>query len=73
MVSRAAFADHGVDAALGERGPELVGVVAAVGPELAGSQPAGEEFVDQRQQVSALVLVAGGEPDRERDTVSVDG
>jgi hypothetical protein len=47
--------------------------VAAVGPELGRADPAPLEFVEQRQQVAALVLVAGAELDRERQPAGVDG
>ena len=48
-------------------------MVAAVGPDLAGPELALEQLVDQRQQVVALVVVAGREPDREREPVGVYG
>lgn len=73
MAAAAAFADHRLDAALGELVAQRLGVVAAVGPDLGWPQTAGEQLVDQRQQVPAFVLVAGGQPDSERGAVCVDG
>src|SRR5204862_6020970 len=46
--------------------------VAAVGPKLARPQPLSLQLVQQRQQVAALVLVAGAELDRERLAAGVD-
>jgi hypothetical protein len=48
-------------------------VVAAIGPELAGPDPADKERVDEWQQMAPLVLVAGGEPDCKRRPASVYG
>jgi hypothetical protein len=47
--------------------------VAAVGPQLARPDPSLGERVHKRQQVALLVLVAGPEPDRERQPTRVDG
>ena len=52
---------------------ELFGVVAAVGPELAGLDPATGECVQEREQVAAFVFVPGGQPDFERLPVAIDG
>ena len=63
LVFAAWLADPWLDAA-GEEGVfEFVRGVAAVGPELAGLDPALGEEVEQRQQMSTLVFVAGREPD----------
>jgi len=74
---RVALAPSSADLRLDPPRPQLLtqrlGVVAAVGPELAGAQAAGEQLVDQRQQVAPLVLVPGGKPDRKRSAVGVDG
>jgi hypothetical protein len=51
---------------------ERFGVVATVGPELLGALAAGEQLVDQRQQVALFVLVAGRDADGERGAVAVD-
>lgn len=64
VAGAAAFADHGLDAAFGDGVAQWLAVVAAVGPELVGAQAAGEELVQQRQQLLAFVVVAG--PDRQR-------
>ena len=47
--------------------------IAAVGPELAGRQTTRLQSVKQRQQMGALVLVAGTDPDRKRGTGGIDG
>jgi hypothetical protein len=52
---------------------QRLGVVAAVGPDLGGAQAAGEQLIDQRQQVALLVLVPGRKPDGKRGAVGVDG
>jgi hypothetical protein len=68
----AASADPRLDRPLAQLLAKRLGVVAAVGPELARAQRAGEQLVDQRQQVAPLVLVAGRQPDRQRGAVCVD-
>jgi len=52
---------------------ELGRGVAAVCPELAGAKAAGEQLVDERQQLAALVLVGRPDPDREGGAAGVDG
>jgi hypothetical protein len=52
---------------------ELGRGVAAVCPELGGLQAAGEQLVDERQQLAALVLVGRADPDREGRAACVDG
>jgi hypothetical protein len=47
--------------------------VAAVCPQLGGAEAAGEQLVDERQQVAPLVLVARPGPDREGRAARVDG
>jgi hypothetical protein len=46
--------------------------VAAVGPQLGRLDADGGELVEQRQQVAALVLVAGAEQDRQRQPALLD-
>ncbi len=48
FAGSAAFADLGLDAAVEELVAERLGVVAAVGPQLAGSDALLEQLVDQR-------------------------
>ncbi len=73
FVRTAALADSRFDLALAQRLRERLGVVAAVCPQFGGPQRALEQRVDQRQQVSLLVFVAGGEPHLEREAVGVYG
>lgn len=73
VAGSAWLADAGADLSLGESLLERRGGVAAVCPELVGVDAGGGELVEQRQQVAPFVFVAGGEPDRERLTGSVDG
>lgn len=72
LVPAAAFADHRLDPAGAQLLTQPVGVIAAIGPQLDGSQSTREQLVDQGQQMPAFVLVAGGQPDRERDAGSID-
>jgi len=62
--------DARLDAALADRVFERGGGVAAVSPELLWLDAAREQPVEQRQQLLALVLVAGAERDRERRPVA---
>src|SRR5206468_1784864 len=71
LVWAAALADAGLDLALAQRPRERARVVAAVGPDLVGPDPARRQRVEQGQQVPALVLVAGREPDLERRPAGV--
>jgi len=64
--------DPRLDRALPQLLAQRLGVVAAVGPQLARAQPASEQLVHQRQQVALLVLVAGRQPDRQRGAGRVD-
>jgi hypothetical protein len=73
LAAAARLADAGADLALGQRPLVRAGGVAAVGPQLGGADPALGELVEQRQQVAALVLVAGAELDRKRQPARVDG
>ena len=73
VAGAAAFADPGFDLAGAQGVFELCGVVAAVGPELAGLDPATGECVQEREQVAAFVFVPGGQPDFERLPVAIDG
>ena len=73
LAGAAAFADPGFDLAGAQGVFELCGVVAAVGPELAGLDPATGECVQEREQVAAFVFVPGGQPDFERLPVAIDG
>jgi hypothetical protein len=69
----APLADPGLDPAFAQGLRERARVVAAIGPELAGPDPACKERVDERQQMAALVLVASREPDRKRRPAGVYG
>jgi hypothetical protein len=71
LAGAARFADPGLDLACAQLLLELGGGVAAVGPQLVRFDPALEQLIDQRQQVAALVLVAGAHADRERRPVGV--
>jgi hypothetical protein len=73
VSAAAAFADPGLDVAVAELLVEVVGVVAAVGPELGWLVVLGEELVDEREQLLALAVVAGADGDGERQPVRVDG
>ena len=73
VAGSASFADLGGDPAGAEFVAERFAAVAAVGPDLAGPVAGSGERVDQRQQVGALVFVAGAEPDLQRPTVGVYG
>jgi hypothetical protein len=73
VAGAAAPADHRLDAALLERGAQRARVVAAVGPYLARASAGGADAVDQRKQIVQLVLVAGGDLDRQRRPAGVDG
>lgn len=53
------FADLWFDLAFEQGSVDRFGGVAAVGPELVGLDAACEQFIDERQQVASLVLVAG--------------
>jgi len=64
--------DPRLDRALPQLLAQRLGVVAAVGPQLARAQPASEQLVHQRQQLALLVLVAGRQPDRQRRAGRVD-
>lgn len=72
VAGAAAFADLGCDAALAEGAAEWVAAVAAVGPDLFGLVAGVAECVDEWEQVRALVLVPGAEPDLERPAVRLD-
>jgi hypothetical protein len=65
-------ADAGLDPPLAQGALERARVVAAVCPQLVRVDAAGGERVDERQQVPALVLVAGGEAYRERQPRPLD-
>lgn len=58
--------DMRFDLPLAQRLLEFAAGVAAVGPELARMDAALGEGVEEREQVAALVLVPGREPDLER-------
>ena len=66
-------ADHRLDPSLGEVVAEDGGVVATVGPDLARVDPARDQRVDQRDQVSLLVFVAGRDAHLERQPRPVNG
>ena len=63
VAGAAAFADPGVDLAVGELLADRAGVVAAVGADLEWVDAALSERVDQRDQMSLFVLAAGRESD----------
>jgi len=67
------FADPRLDRSFAQCLLECRRGVAAVGPELARTDPGLGERVDQRQQVALLVLVAGRKPDGEGAPERVDG
>ena len=69
----ASAADHWFDAAFADSVPEWVAAVAAVAPELAGEVAVGDQLVEERERVCALVFVAGPEPDPDRPAVCFDG
>lgn len=73
LSGSARLADPRLDPPLAQRPFELAGGVAAVGPQLSGADAAPDQGVEQRQQVTPLVLVAGGETDGERSAGGVDG
>src|SRR5207247_2190567 len=73
FVWAAALADPWLDPALAQGLLERPRVVAAVGPDLARSEPAFDQRVDQRQQLLTLVFVACRQPDRKRRPTSVYG
>jgi hypothetical protein len=73
LAASARLADPRFDLPASERVFERGCGVAAVGPQLSGSDAAPAQFIEQRQQVSAFVLVACREPDRERQPGGVDG
>ena len=59
----AAFADQGGDRAVAQLVAERVAAVAAVGEDVGGLVAVGAQFVDQWQQMRALVLVAWPQAD----------
>jgi hypothetical protein len=69
----APLADAGADPPLRQRLFVRARGVAAVGPELAGTDLGLGEQVEQRQQVALLVLVARPQADGERQPAGVDG
>jgi hypothetical protein len=81
-VRGATAGDPRDDAPLAQRPAVGIEVVAAVGEQLPGLAPRpptsptspadGRDGVEQRQQLSDVVVVATGERDSERDAVSVD-
>jgi hypothetical protein len=66
------LADHWLDAAAAGLLSQFLAVVAAVCPQLCRPDPARKQRIEKRQQVRTLVLVAGPDPDRERDPARVD-
>ena len=73
LAALSPLADAGFDPAFADLVSERLGVVAAVGPDLVGADTALGECVQQRQQVSLFVLVAGREAQRQRRPVRVYG
>jgi hypothetical protein len=69
----AASADPRCDRPCAQLLAQRLRVVAAVGPQLRRSQAAGKQLVDEREQLPALVLVAGPDPDCKRRADGVDG
>jgi hypothetical protein len=59
FVGSSWFADSRFDLAFAQGGVDRLGGVAAVGPEFVRADAACDQFVDERQQVASLVLVAG--------------
>ena len=68
----AGLRDAGLDLSLAQRLLEFPARIAAVGPQLLRAQVACEQGVDQRQEVTALVLVSAGKADFERPSAGVD-
>jgi hypothetical protein len=66
-----------IDAALAQRGADVFGVVAAVGEQLVGSFTAAatqrRDRIDDRDRVSAVVVVCRAQDDSERGAVAVAG
>jgi hypothetical protein len=73
LAAFAGLADARLDVAVAQLLFERGGGVAAVGPQLAGRDAAVDQRVDQGQQVAALVLVAGRQPNGQRQPAGVDG
>lgn len=72
LAASSSSADHRFDPACTQLPAQLLAVVAPVGPELERPQIAGQQLVNQRQQMQSFVLVAGADPDRERCAGGVD-
>jgi hypothetical protein len=72
LAGAAAAADHRRQATLADLLAQRLAVVAAVCPQLARPDLTREQLVEQRQQMPPLILVAGADPDRERDPGRVD-
>ena len=73
LVGPAASAEPRFDRAVAEGLLERERVVATVGPHLAGDEAPPDQRVDERQQMAALVLVAGRQPHLKRNAVGVYG
>lgn len=73
LAAAAGPADPWLDPALAQLAFELGGVVAAIGPQLGRLDAAPPERVEQGQQVASFVLVARGEPHRQRQPGRLDG
>jgi hypothetical protein len=73
FVGSSSFADPRLDLAFAQGLLELRRVVAAVGPDLAWTDLACDQRVDQGQQVLSLVFVPGGESHLKRRPVCVYG
>jgi len=58
--------DVRLDLSFDERFCESGGVIASIGPDLQGVNASASECIEKWEQVPALVLVAGGEPDFKR-------
>jgi len=67
------FADPRLDLALAECLVDCFGGVAAVCPQLGRADAAGEQLIDERQQMPLLVFVAGGKTHDKRCAVGVYG
>jgi hypothetical protein len=77
-LAAAAFLDDPrFDAALAQRGPDVFGVVAAVGQQLVGPFTAAaaqrRDRIDHRDRVPAVVVVRGTQQDGQWGTVAVAG
>ena len=76
-AARSFLDDPRFDAALAKRDTNVFGVVAAIGEQLVGSFAAAaskrRDRIDDRDRVSAVMVVCGAQDDGERSAVTVAG